>query len=87
MLAAVTGKITLSVSFEVQPPGCAASLNRMLPDGSVHGLAAPLDILRQTDVDREQSRHESASPDQTNFKRPRYDGRSTEFGSPPPPLL
>jgi hypothetical protein len=30
----------------------------------MHDLAAPLDVLRQTDVDSKQSRHESASLDQ-----------------------
>jgi hypothetical protein len=39
----------------------------MLPDAGVHGLAAPMDVLRQTDVDSEQFRHESASLDQTSL--------------------
>jgi hypothetical protein len=57
LLAAVTGKISLSISLEVEPLGRAASLNRMLPDAGVHSLAAPLDVLGQTDVDRKQLRH------------------------------
>ena len=63
----MTGKISLSVSLEVEPPGSAASLNLMLPDAGVHGLAAPLDVLRQTDVDRKQLRHKNASLDKTSL--------------------
>jgi hypothetical protein len=31
----------------------------MLPNAGVHSLAAPFDVLRQIDIDSEQSRHES----------------------------
>jgi hypothetical protein len=67
LLTAVTSKISLSVSLEVEPPGRAASLNRMLPDAGVYRFAAPLDVLRQTDVDSEQSRHDDASLEQTSL--------------------
>jgi hypothetical protein len=39
----------------------------MLPDAGMHGLAAPTDVLRQTDIDSEQFRHESASLDRTVY--------------------
>jgi hypothetical protein len=68
LLAAMTAKIALSISLEVQPPDRATSLNRMLPNASVHALAAPLDTLRQTDIDGKQSRHENASLDQIRLR-------------------
>jgi hypothetical protein len=45
LLTTVTGKISLSVSLEVQTPGHATSLNRMFPNTGVHDLATPLDVL------------------------------------------
>ncbi len=60
LLAAVTGKISLPIPLEVESPRHAPPVNWGLPNAGMHGLAAPLDVLRQTDVDREQSRHESA---------------------------
>ena len=58
MLAAVAAEIPLPVSRKVQPPDDAAARNRTLPDAGVYGLAAPLDVLGQADVDSEQSCHE-----------------------------
>jgi hypothetical protein len=57
LFAAMTRKISLSVAFEVKPPGGAAPLNWVFPNARMHDLAAPLNVLRQTDVDSEQSRH------------------------------
>src|SRR5262249_11352878 len=54
MLAAMPGKVALAVSVEIQAAGPAAPPHRILPDRGVYGAALPLDVARQSDINRQQ---------------------------------
>src|SRR3954452_1705767 len=69
MLAAVPSQIPLTIAFEIQPPDSTPAAHRTLPDPGVHQVAVPLNVSREADVDRNQSRH-SASHD-VNYHRQR----------------
>jgi hypothetical protein len=51
MFSSVSGEISLPVTIDIQPPHHPPALDRFLPDGGMHGLAAPCDIRRKTNVD------------------------------------
>src|SRR5262249_6890985 len=58
MLAAMSGAVTLTVAVEVEPARGAATRYGLLPDGRVHGPAAPADVPWKPNVDRKQPRHD-----------------------------
>jgi hypothetical protein len=51
VFSTVTGKITLCVTIDVEPPNQPPSLHWLLPHGRVDSLAPPRDLARKTDVD------------------------------------
>jgi len=46
------GKIALAVSVQVQAPHATPATHRILPDSGVHSSALPLDVARESHVDR-----------------------------------
>ena len=57
LLSTVSGQVTLPVAIDVQTPHHPAAVNRVLPYPGVDDPALPLDVLRETDVDRQEPRH------------------------------
>src|SRR5690348_4776418 len=57
VFAAMPRQISLAVAIDVEPPCHPSALDRRLPDGGVDGFPLPLDVARQTHIDREQTRH------------------------------
>jgi hypothetical protein len=57
VLAAMPRQISLAVAIDVEPSCHPSALDRRLPDGGVNDFALPLDVARQTHIDREQMRH------------------------------
>ena len=53
LLAAVPGQVALPVAVDVEPADHLRPVDRALPDAGVDGPAAPGDVLRHPDVDRE----------------------------------
>jgi len=53
LLAAVAGLVALPVAVQVQPPDHHRPVDRLLPDSGEDGLAVPFDVLRHSDVDRQ----------------------------------
>jgi hypothetical protein len=49
----MSAEVALAVALEVEPADTPTALDRLLPDPGVHGPSAPLDVTRQSDVDRE----------------------------------
>ena len=54
MFAAVADQVALPVAVEIEPPRHAPARNGALPDRRVDRFAAPRDIVRKTDVNRQQ---------------------------------
>src|SRR5262249_24676916 len=50
LLSAVTGKICLRVTFNIQPTHQPSPLHRKLPDRGSHRLAGPCDFTRKADI-------------------------------------
>src|SRR5947209_4361206 len=50
MLAAMTGKVSLSVTVDIQAPYGKPSSNRHLPDRRIHRLPAPFNVTWKTNV-------------------------------------
>lgn len=57
LLAAVAGKIALTIPNQVEPPGNDAAIDRRLPYPCSNGPAAPLHVLWQSDVDGDDGVH------------------------------
>jgi hypothetical protein len=52
LLTPMPSKITLTVSFQIQPADATAAMHRILPYPGVHSSAFPLDVARKSDVHR-----------------------------------
>ena len=59
---AVSRQVALTVAVDIQPRSHSPPDDRRLPDTSANGLAAPLDITRQPDVQRDKTRHSTILP-------------------------
>jgi len=49
-LAAMPGEIALAVTVDIQPPNQASVLDRILPHARVHGLTAPGNVTRKSNI-------------------------------------
>jgi hypothetical protein len=50
LLTPVPGKVTLTVSVQIQPADSAATRHRLFPDGGVHSATLPLDVAWKSDI-------------------------------------
>src|SRR5262249_1989552 len=57
LFTAVSSSVALTVALEVQPSDAAPAAHGTLPDSRMHRTAFPLDIARETDVDRQEPVH------------------------------
>src|SRR5262249_38083681 len=57
LLAAVAGKIALTISDQVEPPGNDPAIDRRLPYPCSDGPAAPQHVLWQSDIDGDDGVH------------------------------
>jgi len=76
LLTAVPGKITLTVSVQIQLADSAAAANGIFPDTGVHNATFPFDVARKSNIHREESGHIIRSWVQSGGSR-RSDLRST----------
>jgi hypothetical protein len=61
LLAAMAAEVALAVTIEVQPAGDNPSGHRCLPDRRPDGPTLPRDILRKSDIDRNDHAHHGTS--------------------------
>lgn len=50
VLAAMPGEIALGVTVDIQPPDQASALDRIFPHARVHGLIAPRNVARKSNI-------------------------------------
>ena len=50
VLAAMPGEIALAVTVDIQPPNQASVLDRIFPHARVHGLTAPRNVTRKSNI-------------------------------------
>ena len=59
LLTSMPGQVALTVSVQIQPADPTAARHRILPDPSVDGPTLPLDVARESDVHRQESRKDA----------------------------
>ena len=52
LLAPVAGRVSLTISVQIQPADATAPAHWILPDPGVHCASLPLDVVRKADVHR-----------------------------------
>ena len=73
LLAAVAGEVALAVALDIDAPHHDWSFDGGLPNPRVYGLAPPRDVLRLSDVDRNQPAHDF-SPKVSQASEPQTSG-------------
>ncbi len=63
LLAAMAAKIPLAIAIEIQPARDNPSRDRLLPDRRPDRPALPRDVLRQSDIYRNNHAHQGTSGD------------------------
>lgn len=50
VFAAMPGEIALGVTVDIQPPNQTSALDRVFPHARVHGLTAPPNVTRKSNI-------------------------------------